>query len=221
MVLPRPGPTATATRPEVAIFRSVSSPARPAIAPGLTSMTSGAASIRASSGMILLRQARRAGVSGTRETGHTLAAAGDLPGPRQVGVVIHLDPFHGADRRGQDRAATLGELGEPVLVVPVRVAPPGGLQAVGEGDRSGRLDQRDAHVLAVRVSRVHHLGDLHEHPLGVQDDLHLLFGERLDVVDGDDQAAEQRLAPASVAGASNGAEYGAPACAGWLGAGRE
>jgi hypothetical protein len=51
--------------------------------------------------------------------------------------------------------------------------------------RSG-LDEGRANVLAVRGGRVHPLADLRQQPTLVEADLHLLLGEPLDVVDGED-----------------------------------
>src|ERR1700683_2780113 len=138
---PWPGPTATATRPEVAIRRSASSVPRPLMAPAETSITSGAASMRASSGISLLRPRRLAA---------RLAAAGDCPGPLQIGVVVDLDPVNRPDGRGEHRAAPPGELGEAVLVVQARVTPPGGLESVGQPDRPRGRDPGHAPVLAAR-----------------------------------------------------------------------
>jgi hypothetical protein len=59
------------------------------------------------------------------------AAARELPGPFQVGLVVHLYPFEIADRRNADAAAAVGELLEPVLVVERWVTAPGRLQRIG------------------------------------------------------------------------------------------
>src|SRR5215472_11938365 len=123
---PCPGPTATATRPSTAILRSASSAPRAPMAPDRTSMTSGAASIRASRG----------------NDPPSLAASGDLPGPLQILVVVDLYPVHDADRRGEHRAAAPGELSEPVFVVQAGIAPPGGFERAGEPGRGRGLDQR-------------------------------------------------------------------------------
>src|SRR5438552_3843336 len=175
-----PGPSATATRPSVAIRRSASSAPRSAMAPRRTSTVSGAGSRRARSGMGLLPYDERGSPGDRRwlatgdraDTGcfavalpeippARLAVGGDLPGPTQVSVVVDLDPVDRvADRRRRDPAAPVGEFLIAVLVVPAGVAPPGGLQRVGERPGGRGLDEGGADVLAVRARRVHLLGDV-------------------------------------------------------------
>ena len=50
-------------------------------------------------------------------------------------MVVDLDPLDGADRRDADAAAAVGVLLEAVLVVELRVAPPGRLERVGQRRR--------------------------------------------------------------------------------------
>ena len=83
---------------------------RPATAPGPMSIASGVPTMRVS--------------SGTRP-----------PGPARGRVVVDLDPLDDADRRDADAAAAVGELLEAVLVVELRVAPPGRLERVGQRGR--------------------------------------------------------------------------------------
>src|SRR5580700_9954528 len=107
MPSPWPGPTATATRPSVAMRRSASSAPRPATAPGRMSTTSGAVSILASSGM----------PATLAVTGDLLTVTGNLARPAQVPVVVNLHPIHGANGRRRDLAAAVRELLIAVLVV--------------------------------------------------------------------------------------------------------
>src|SRR5580698_3298172 len=97
MLSPWPGPRATATRPEVAMRRSASSAPRPATAPGRTSISNGAGSIRASRGM----SARLVHFCGhvitfgnhpRRPGGGRSVARGDDAGAAQVIMVVDLHP---------------------------------------------------------------------------------------------------------------------------------
>src|SRR5579875_3968850 len=110
-----------------------------------------------------------------------LAAAGDLAGTAQVIVIVDLHPVHGPDRRDGDLAATVGELLVAVLVVQAGIAAPGRLQRAGQRGGGTRPDERRADVLAVSPRGVHLLRDPGEQPGAVDDDLHLLGCQGLDV----------------------------------------
>src|SRR6202034_3429214 len=178
MLSPWPGPTATATRPEVAMRRSASRSPSAQIAPGRTSMTIGAASIRARSGM----PARLA------VTSNLLTVTGNLPRPAQVSVVVDFHPVDHADRHRSDLPAPVREFLVAVLVIEPGVAAPRCLECVSQRHRGRGLDERRADVLAVGLRRVHLLRDPAQQSPGVEDHLHLLVGQRLDVVDGEDDA---------------------------------
>src|ERR687884_481651 len=57
-----------------------------------------------------------------------LAAARDLARPREIRVVVDLDPLDTADRRDADAPPAVDQLLEAVLVVERRVAAPGRLE---------------------------------------------------------------------------------------------
>src|SRR3954451_15015446 len=82
---PWPGPTATATCPPDEIRLSARSGASAAIAPGGC------------------RSPVACPPCGS-------AAARDLPRTGEIGVIVDLDPLDGADRRGPDAPAAIGEL---------------------------------------------------------------------------------------------------------------
>src|SRR5262245_18444135 len=97
---PWPGPTATATRPEVATRLSASMAPSSATAPRLSSMVRGAGNILARSGI------RAPSVTDGYGTGLG-----------QVVVVVHLDPVDLADWGGVDYLAAVDHLLIAVLVV--------------------------------------------------------------------------------------------------------
>src|SRR3954465_3980947 len=138
---------------------------------------------RASRGVLHLRvKARKTRKVQRSRPGGWLASSAsnrDLARSLQVGVVVDLDPLDVTDRRRSHAAAAVGELLEAVLVVELGVAPPGGLERVGERRGGLGLDQRQADVLALRGRRVERLVDPVEQPVGGQVDLHLLLAERL------------------------------------------
>ncbi len=65
-------------------------------------------------------------------------------------MVVDLDPLDRVDRRDADVPAAVGELLEAVLVVELRVAPPGGLERVGE--RGGVLYVNDSKATNVAAA---------------------------------------------------------------------
>src|SRR6185437_12909406 len=86
-------------------------------------------------------------------------AGRDLAGAAEVVVVVDLYPLDLADGRHPDEGAAVGEFLVAVLVVQRGVPAPGRLEGVGERGRGGRVDERGADVLAVRLRGVHQLGD--------------------------------------------------------------
>ena len=113
-------------------------------------------------------------------------------------MVVDLHPVDLADGSDPDLSAPVGELLVAVLVVQRGVPAPGRLQRLGQRRRGLRADERGPDVLAVRQRGIHQLGDPGEPAVRAGDHLHLLVGETLDVVDGDDDArpadrGEQRL----------------------------
>ena len=116
-------------------------------------------------------------------------------------MVVDLHPLDLADGRHPDEGAAVGEFLVTVFVVQRGIPAPGRLEGIGEGGRRGRIDERGADVLAVRLRGVHQLGDPGQAAVRAGDHLHLLVGEALDVVHGEHDAglakvpgrAEQRL----------------------------
>src|SRR4029453_16626383 len=92
-----------------------------------------------------------------------LAAARDLPSPGQIGVVVALPPLDLPNSGHSNLTPPIDELLITVLIVQFGVAPPGRLERIGQGRRGGRLDQRGADVLAVRLRRIQPLVDA-SHP---------------------------------------------------------
>src|SRR6266566_3664844 len=186
MLSPCPGPTATATRPSVAIRRSASNALKPVTASRRTSMNNGAGIIRASSGI--------------EEPPHASAPGRDLTRPAQVVVVVDLDPLHRTYWCHRDSPAAISEFLVAILVEQPRITPPRCLESVRERRGRRRLDERDADVLRVRAHRIHLLGDPRQQTTAIQRHLHFLIAKRLNVVDGEHQVAvppvaggEQRL----------------------------
>ena len=116
--------------------------------------------------------------SGRRPCG--LAAARDLPRAGQVGCGRRPRPIRrspiGAAR---DAPAAVGELLEAVLVVEVRVAPPSGLERVGERRRRRAARSASRRCTRRRGRRVELLVDPRRAARPVERDLHLLLAERL------------------------------------------
>jgi hypothetical protein len=75
----------------------------------------------------------------------------DRPCAGEVLVVVDLDPGDIADGRDVHLAPGVDQLLEAVLVVQVGVAAPRGLERGRERSCRGRLDQRDADVLGIRL----------------------------------------------------------------------
>ncbi len=123
-------------------------------------------------------------------------------------MIVDLDPLDVPDRRDSDRAAPVGQFLEAVLVIQRRVTTPGGVQRRRERLRRRRSDERRADVLTVGLRRVHQLGDPRDQAVRADDDLHLLVGETLDVIDGQDEArlvvAGLVVADAAIAGRRRG-----------------
>ena len=179
---PCPGPTAIATWPPLEIRRSASSGARPATAPGPMSMASGRADHPAQ---------QRHATSRARV---------------EVGVVVDLDPLEAADRRDADPPAAVGVLLEAVLVVELRVAPPGRLERVGQRRPPPRA--RSASARCTRPAAAAGSCALlmpRQQPVAGEQDLHLLLAERLGVVEREHElgvaAARPAAAPRPRAGA--------------------
>ena len=98
-------------------------------------------------------------------------------------LVVDLDPLEAAHGRDADAPAAVGVLLEAVLVVQRRVALPGRLERLREPLGGGRLDQRQADVLARGLGGVVRLVDAAQQAVAVEQDLHLLLAERLGVVE--------------------------------------
>ncbi len=103
-------------------------------------------------------------------------------------MIVDLDPLDVPDRRDGDRAAAVGQFLEAVLVIQRGVTAPGGVQRRRERLRRGGSDERRADVLCVGLRGVHQLADPRDQAVRADDDLHLLVGETLDVIDGQDEA---------------------------------
>jgi hypothetical protein len=103
-------------------------------------------------------------------------------------MIVDLDPLDVSDRRDGDRAAPVGQFLEAVLVIQRGVTTPGGFERRRERRRGGSPDERRADVLTVGDRGVHQLGDPGDHAVRADDDLHLLLGQALDVIDGQDEA---------------------------------
>ena len=98
-----------------------------------------------------------------------------------------------ADRRDADPPAAVGELLEAVLVVETGIAPPGGLERLGQPAGGLGLDQRDADVLALRGRGVERLVDPVHEPVRREMELHLLLAQRLLVVHREHEVRTTRL----------------------------
>jgi hypothetical protein len=66
-------------------------------------------------------------------------------------VVVDLHPLDLADGRHPDEGTAVGEFLVTVLVVQRGIPAPGRLEGIGERGRGGRVDERGADVLAVRL----------------------------------------------------------------------
>lgn len=108
-------------------------------------------------------------------------------------MVVDLDPGHLADRLHVDPQAAVDHLLVAVLVVQLGVALVGGAQRVGEVGGGGGVDHGEADVLAGRLGRLHQLGDAPHAGGRVDDDLHLLVGELLHRVEGEQDAGGAAL----------------------------